>query len=72
MNVMFIHQNMPGQFRHLIQALSRDGGNRIVCIGQRSDFSMPGVGRVTYEQIPSALPPEPNLFLSPMDIAVRN
>lgn len=72
MNVIFIHQNMPGQFRHLIHALAQDAGNRIVCIGQRSDFSMPGVGRVTYEPAPSALPPEPNLFLSPMDTAVRN
>lgn len=72
MHAMFIHQNMPGQFRHLIRTLAQDAGNRIVCIGQRSDFSMPGVGRVTYEPPPSALPPEANLFLSPLDTAVRN
>jgi glycosyltransferase involved in cell wall biosynthesis len=72
MNVMFVHQNMPGQFRHLIQALALDGRNRVVCVGQRPDFSLPGVGRVTYEPPPSALPPGGNPFLFPMDSAVRN
>ena len=72
MNVIFIHQNMPGQFRHLIRSVASDTANRIVCIGQRFDFTMPGVGRVTYEPPPSALPPDPNLFLAPLDTAVRN
>lgn len=72
MNMIFIHRNMPGQFRHLIQALARDRNNRLICIGQRPDFAMPGIGRVVYAPQPSALPPEPNPFLAPMDMAVGN
>lgn len=48
MNILFIHQNAPGQFRHLIDALARDGGDRIVCISARDDLAIPGVGCISY------------------------
>ena len=71
MNLFFIHQNMPGQFRNLIAALAASERHRIICVGQRYDASQPGVGRVRY--------PAPALnavglhpFLVRMDQAVRN
>ncbi len=33
MRVLFIHQNIPGQFRHLIAALCADAGNSVWAIG---------------------------------------
>jgi glycosyltransferase involved in cell wall biosynthesis len=49
MNILFIHQNMPGQFRHLAQALARESGHRVVFLTKRLNLAMPGVARVTYQ-----------------------
>ncbi len=71
MNIVFIHQNMPGQFRHLIAHAASGGGHRVVCVGRRKDFAPPGIGRVTYELPDSALP-DHNPFLTPLENAVRH
>ena len=71
MNIAFIHRNMPGQFRHLIARFLDGGAHRVVCIGRRGDFAPPGAGRVTYT-LPDSVLTEPNLFLSPMDEAIRH
>jgi glycosyltransferase involved in cell wall biosynthesis len=34
-NVLFIHQNFPGQFVHLAAALAQESGNRVVALAQR-------------------------------------
>lgn len=34
MNYLFVHQNFPGQFLHVVRALARDPGHRVVCIGE--------------------------------------
>jgi glycosyltransferase involved in cell wall biosynthesis len=70
-NILFIHQNMPGQFRHVIHHMAAAGQHRVVCIGRRRDFAPPGVGRVTY-QLPDSALPAPNPFLTPLDTAVRH
>ena len=49
MNVIFIHQNMPGQFKHLARILARDAKNRVVFITKRKDVEIPGVRRILYE-----------------------
>jgi len=33
MNILFIHQNFPGQYIHLVQALASEGCHRIVALG---------------------------------------
>ncbi len=44
MKYLFIHQNFPGQFRHIAKALAEDASNQVVAIGdlvnirQRPDF----------------------------------
>ncbi|HET6608233.1 MAG TPA: glycosyltransferase family 4 protein [Rhodopila sp.] len=70
MRILFIHQNMPGQFVHLIQHLARDGRHQVACIGRRSDFTPQGVGRVVYILPPPTI--EPNLFVSPLEMAARH
>lgn len=48
MNILFLHQNMPGQFRHLAPALARDPAHRVVFLTRREDGELPGVRRVVY------------------------
>lgn len=44
MNFLFVHQNMPGQYRELIEWLAQAGGHRIYFLTQRRDAPrMPGI-----------------------------
>lgn len=38
MNILFVHQNFPGQFKHLAPALAADKANRVVAIADRANF----------------------------------
>lgn len=49
MKIVFIHQNMPGQYKHLAPHVARDPRNQVVFITKRTDRSIPGVRRVTYQ-----------------------
>ena len=47
--LLFVHQNMPGQYREMIEVLRRDPGHEIVFLTQRRDLpDMAGVRRVVY------------------------
>jgi glycosyltransferase involved in cell wall biosynthesis len=37
MNIMFVHQNMPGQYRELVQWLADQGGHKIYFLTQRKN-----------------------------------
>lgn len=48
MNILFVHQNFPGQYQHLAQALVTLG-HRVVAIRQRGNgFDIPGVLAYSY------------------------
>lgn len=49
MNLLFIHQNFPGQFRHLAQHLARDPQHRVVAIGKAGCPGLPGIKTLTYK-----------------------
>lgn len=49
MNILFIHQNMPGQFKHLAPALAQDRGNNVVFLTKRNDVMLPGIARASYK-----------------------
>lgn len=36
MNILFVHQNFPGQYRHLAVALAGDEANRVVALGEET------------------------------------
>src|SRR6516162_1021846 len=48
MNILFVHNNFPGQYRHLVQALSRDPKVRMMAIGSMSAREIAGVKLVKY------------------------
>ncbi|WP_207485434.1 glycosyltransferase family 4 protein [Arenibaculum pallidiluteum] len=48
MRIVFIHQNMPGQFKHLARHLAADADNEVVFLTRRRDVDIPGVRRITY------------------------
>jgi glycosyltransferase involved in cell wall biosynthesis len=47
MNILFVHQNFPGQFKHLAPALARQG-HRVVALHINACPQMPGVELVRY------------------------
>lgn len=48
MRLLFIHQNIPGQFIHLVRALARDGRHQVVFITKRADRQMHNVISLPY------------------------
>ena len=54
MKYLFVHQNFPAQFVHLLRDLHRQGGNEIVFISETGRMQMPGVRRVCYRLPPAA------------------
>jgi glycosyltransferase involved in cell wall biosynthesis len=48
MNILFVHNNFPGQYRHLVQALARDPKVRMMAIGTTSAREMAGVKLLRY------------------------
>ncbi|GAJ27921.1 glycosyltransferase [Acidomonas methanolica] len=45
---LFIHQNFPGQFVHILRYLGDQGGHEIVFISEANEGQLPGVRRVVY------------------------
>jgi glycosyltransferase involved in cell wall biosynthesis len=68
MNLLFLHQNAPGQFGALIAALAA-AGHRVAVIGARPGLALPGVGCIAYT--PEATVPAGHPFLRPAEAAIR-
>jgi len=48
MKILFVHQNMPGQFKHLAPALAADG-HEVVFVTKPRRPDIPGVRKIEYE-----------------------
>jgi glycosyltransferase involved in cell wall biosynthesis len=55
MNVLFVHQNLPGQYLHLAQHLARDPANRVHFLTQPNSNQLAGIEKVVY-QVESRVP----------------
>lgn len=53
MQVLFIHQNFPGQYAHLAAAL-RERGDQVMAIGGPGARELPGIPLYRYNPIPAA------------------
>ncbi|GAN55003.1 glycosyltransferase [Tanticharoenia sakaeratensis] len=49
MRYLFVHQNFPGQFLHILRRLHEEGEHDIVFISEANQGSLPGVRRVLYK-----------------------
>lgn len=46
---LFVHQNFPGQYKHMIRHLASQPGNEVVFLTQRKDASLGGVKTIVYQ-----------------------
>jgi len=49
MNILFIHQNFPAQYRHIALHYAREGGHRLVAIAKSSAGRVRGVSHALYK-----------------------
>ncbi|MDP3845822.1 MAG: glycosyltransferase family 4 protein [Pseudomonas sp.] len=54
MKVLFIHQNFPGQFKHIAQHLAQQPGVEVLAIGRDTAPGLPGVRLLRYKPHRSA------------------
>ncbi len=54
MKFVFVHQNFPGQFLHIVQHLAKSKQHEIVFISEPSENNIPGVRKVPYLRPPGA------------------
>lgn len=59
MRFLFVHQNFPAQYLHIVRHLCAAGTHEIVFITEDNANQMPGVRKVTY---PNPGPPRPGTF----------
>jgi glycosyltransferase involved in cell wall biosynthesis len=69
-DILFIHQNMPAQFKHLAPALAADGRHRVVFITRRKGADLPGVRRVSYDG-PRPAGPDTHHYVRLFEASVR-
>ena len=70
MRILFVHQNCPGQFKHLAPALA-GAGHEVVFIGQKDKVTPPGVKRLEYEAH-RKVTPKIHPYLAATEAAVLN
>ncbi|HUE94614.1 hypothetical protein [Pseudomonas sp.] len=54
MKVLFIHQNFPGQFRHIAAHLAKQPDVQVLAIGREQAPGLPGVRLLRYKPLRSA------------------
>lgn len=64
MNILFIHPNMPGQYKHLAKAFGAEGGHRIYFVTKHKTANIAGVTRVTYGMPKEEGPPPSVRYLA--------
>lgn len=53
MKILFLHPNMPGQYKHLARACAADGSNQVVFLTNPGKQDIPGVTKVEYAGSPA-------------------
>jgi glycosyltransferase involved in cell wall biosynthesis len=71
MDVLFAHQNFPGQYLHLARHLAASGKHRVAFITQRRDAAMDGVRTLVY-QPPRPYTPNMHHYLRETEVNVLN
>ncbi len=48
MQLLFFHQNFPGQYRHLATAMAKRKGTKVIALGQTDTPGLPGITQLRY------------------------
>lgn len=67
---LFIHQNFPGQYRHLAPAIAQRKGARVIGLGERPNVVPPGPQYLRYPT-PEGAGEKTHRYLRPVEVAVR-
>ena len=73
MKILFVHQNFPGQYKHLAAHFARNPKHQVVSIGERKDerqVSLKGMRHLWYDK-PKGANPTTHLYLQGIEGAVR-
>ena len=70
MKYLFVHQNFPGQFLHLVRHLGARGRDEVVFITEGNANAIPGVRKVAYHRPPPAAAAT-HIAAREFDLAVR-
>ncbi|MBI2310886.1 MAG: glycosyltransferase [Betaproteobacteria bacterium] len=73
MNILFVHQNFPGQYKHLAPHFAADARNRVVSIGERHadrSVNIPRIQHVLYDP-PKGAAPSTHPYLRGLEAHVR-
>ena len=69
MRYLFVHQNFPGQYLHVVRHLLEDKTNEIVFLSEPNANTLPGVRRVVYQKPTPA--PGAHPHIRDLDAAMR-
>lgn len=69
MKLLFVHQNFPGQYLHLVRHF-RDSGHSIVFVAQRQAQQIPGIRILEYLPLPPTNPAQS--YLQDVEMGVAN
>jgi len=67
---LFIHQNFPGQYRHIAPVIAARKGARVIGLGERPNIALQGVQHIRYPT-PQGAGEKTHRYLRPVEAAVR-
>ncbi|MBM3586462.1 MAG: hypothetical protein FJX33_01315 [Alphaproteobacteria bacterium] len=67
---LFIHQNFPGQYRHLAPMIAARPGARVIGLGERENIALPSVTHIRYPE-PQGAGEQTHRYLRPMEASSR-
>jgi len=72
MKILFIHQNFPGQYKHLAARLSKDPGNQVVAIGMKSDHcrNYENIRHIWYDE-PSRVSADTHIYVREFEAKIK-
>jgi glycosyltransferase involved in cell wall biosynthesis len=70
MNILFVHQNFPGQYRHVAPALAARPGYQVIGLGENPGEPLPGVQHIRYKA-PDPAGEHTHRYIKRFEAAVR-
>lgn len=69
MRILFVHQNFPGQYVHLLRSYAADPSNEIVFLTRNANAPFPGIRKIVY-RVAREAGDRTHVYVRPMEQAV--